>query len=65
MPAPVPLQGFGFVGQKADSWARVSIPQGRATGPFRVIPEFSVVDFADTNTQQGGEPGLAPADAEV
>ena len=32
---------------------------------FRVIPEFSVVDFADINTQQEGEQGLAPADAEV
>ena len=32
---------------------------------FRMIPEFSVVDFADINTQQEGEQGLAPADAEV
>ena len=32
---------------------------------FREVPEFSVVDFADINSRQGGEPGLAPDDAEV
>ena len=32
---------------------------------FRAVPEFSVVDFADINSCQGGEPGLAPDDAEV
>lgn len=40
-------------------------PRAEPLALCRVIPEFSVVDFADINTQQGGELGLAPADAEV